>query len=391
MAGRFSSLERMIMVFAGFAGILDTSFLIPVIANYAVSLGASEAQAGFIASLYSMVAIPASIVAGLLIDRFGRRRMLALGLLWDSASMLLYALAMNPLQLAFVRAIHAIGGSLVFPAYIARSREISGERVGLGLGLMLAPVALAIAIGSSIAGVTVAALGFRIPFTLIALILGVAGILALTLPPRPEERAWRGLRGVISGLEEVGSRALAGLWVITMLYMSLGMIVGGLGPSLINVGVVETEEEATMVVGVSVALSSLVAVFFFVINGLLSDRFGAFIVLLYSSIIGAFGFVVAAANPVVPGVVAGLAIFGVGLAGLMLVSTILVSEAPPRARGTSIGLQQVLNILGVALGAPLGGILASIGPRSLLLTAAIAVLLALMVAPLTKRSESPSK
>jgi MFS family permease len=203
MSGRPMGFERVIMAFAGFAGILDTSFLIPVIALYAYSLGASEAQAGFIAGLYSMVAIPASVVAGVLIDRFGRKRMLALGLLWDSASMLLYALVTTPAQLAFVRALHALGGSLVFPAFIARSREVSGERVGLGLGLMLAPVALAIAIGSGSAGVATAVLGYRVSFTLIALILAVAGFLALTLPPRPEERAWRGLRGVASGLGEV--------------------------------------------------------------------------------------------------------------------------------------------------------------------------------------------
>jgi len=370
------------MAFAGFAGILDTSFLIPIIALYARSLGASEAQAGFIAGLYSMVAIPASIVAGVLIDRFGRRRMLALGLLWDSVSMLLYALVTSPAQLALVRVFHALGGSLVFPAFIARSREVSGERVGLGLGLMLAPVALAIAVGSGSAGVATAFLGYSISFTLIALILAVAGLLALTLPPRPEERAWRGLRGVASGLREVAPSVIAGLWVIFVLYVALGIIVGGLATSLVKAEILE-EREARLVAGISVSLASLVAVAFFIISGLVADRFGIPLVLLYSSIAGSLGFTVAAVNPVTVGVVAGLTVFGIGLAGLMLVSTILVSNAPPKARGTSIGLQQVLNIVGVALGAPLGGVLAETGPKPLLLVAATVTLLALAVAPQT--------
>ena len=373
------------MAFAGFAGILDTSFLIPIIALYARSLGASEAQAGFIAGLYSMVAIPASIVAGVLIDRFGRRRMLALGLLWDSVSMLLYALVTSPAQLALVRVFHALGGSLVFPAFIARSREVSGERVGLGLGLMLAPVALAIAVGSGSAGVATAFLGYSMSFTLIALILAVAGLLALTLPPRPEERAWRGLRGVASGLREVAPSVIAGLWVIFVLYVALGIIVGGLATSLVKAEILE-EREARLVAGISVSLASLVAVAFFIISGLVADRFGIPLVLLYSSIAGSLGFTVAAVNPVTVGVVAGLTVFGIGLAGLMLVSTILVSNAPPKARGTSIGLQQVLNIVGVALGAPLGGVLAETGPKPLLLVAATVTLLALAVAPQTRKT-----
>jgi MFS family permease len=386
MSGRPTGFERVIMAFAGFAGILDTSFLV-LISLYARSLGASEAQAGFIAALYSMAAIPASIVAGVLVDRFGRRRMLALGLLWDSLSMTLYALASNPLQLALVRVFHALGGSLVFPAFIARSREFSGERAGLGLGLMLAPVALAIAIGSGSAGVATAVLGYRVSFTLIALILATAGLLALTLPPRPEERAWRGLRGVASGLGEEMPSVLAGLWVMLVLYISIGLIVGGLATSLVKAGVIE-EREARLVAGISVSLSSLVAVVFFIVSGLAADRFGVPLVLLYSSISGFIGFAIAATNPATAGIIIGFAVFGVGLAGFMLVSTILVTNAPPRARGTSIGLQQVLNIVGVAIGAPIGGVLAGAGPRPLLLLAAVVTLLALAVIPLTRHSRS---
>lgn len=66
-------LELIIMAFIGFAGILDTSFMIPIIALYAESLGASRAEAGFIAGFYSKVAIPASIIAGILVDRIGER------------------------------------------------------------------------------------------------------------------------------------------------------------------------------------------------------------------------------------------------------------------------------------------------------------------------------
>ncbi|MEO0217988.1 MAG: MFS transporter, partial [candidate division WOR-3 bacterium] len=75
-------LESIIMIFVGFVGVLDTSFMIPIISIYAKSLGVSDFEAGFIAGFYSIVAIPSSIIAGILVDRFGRKRTLFIGLLW---------------------------------------------------------------------------------------------------------------------------------------------------------------------------------------------------------------------------------------------------------------------------------------------------------------------
>jgi len=378
-----SRFELAVMAFAGFAGILDTSFLIPIIALYALSLGATEAQAGLVAGLYSMAAIPFSVIAGILVDRLGRKRMLVAGLLLDSISMLLYATVTSWVQLALVRVFHAMGGSLVFPAFIARAREVSGEKVGVGLGALLAPVALAIAVGSATAGAATAALGYRIPFAVIALILLAAGILALTLPPRPEERAWRGLGGLASGLIEAGLTVLGGLIVITSLYIALGVIVGGLATSLVSAGILE-EREARLVAGVGVGLASFIAAIFFIVNGVIADRAGVATVILYSSLVGFAAFILPAVSVSASTVVAGLAVFGVSLAGLMLGSTIMVSQAPPRARGTAVGLQQVFNIVGVAIGAPLGGVLAGIGPTPVLLAAGVALLLALIAVPLAR-------
>jgi MFS family permease len=182
---------------------------------------------------------------------------------------------------------------------------------------------------------------------------------------------------------------IAGLWVILVLYIALGLIVGGLATSLVKAGIMG-EREARLVSGLSISLSSLVATAFFLVSGLVADRFGAGIVLVYSSIAGALGFLLAAFKPTAVGVVTGLAIFGVGLAGLMLVSTILVSNAPPRSRGTSIGLQQVLNIVGVVIGAPVGGVLAGVGPEPVLLLASLAFTLALIATPYAESSKQPS-
>ena len=102
-----------------FLGFLDTHMLIPVIALYASSLGASLGSTGLIIGLYSITNTPANIIFGRLVDKFGSRRLLIFGLLGDSIGMFLYSLCRLPLHLSFVRAFHGISGGLVGPATLS--------------------------------------------------------------------------------------------------------------------------------------------------------------------------------------------------------------------------------------------------------------------------------
>ncbi len=99
-----------------FLGFLDTHMLIPVIALYASSLGASVSSIGLIVGLYSIANTPANVVFGRLVDRFGSRCLLIAGLLGDSISMFLYSLCRLPLHLVLLRIFHGITGGLVGPA-----------------------------------------------------------------------------------------------------------------------------------------------------------------------------------------------------------------------------------------------------------------------------------
>jgi len=66
-----------------FLGFLDTHLLIPVIALYASSVGASMGMVGLIVGLYSIINTPANIVFGRLIDRVGYKAPLIGGLIGD--------------------------------------------------------------------------------------------------------------------------------------------------------------------------------------------------------------------------------------------------------------------------------------------------------------------
>ncbi|WP_225807296.1 MULTISPECIES: MFS transporter [Thermococcus] len=357
--------------FASFAGILDTSFMMPIIALYAISLGASLPQAGIIAALYSIAAIPASIIAGLLVDRVGRKRTLTLGLMWDAFVVFLYGYVSSYHQLAILRVLHAFGGSLVFPALFAMARESDGEGKN-NIVKVLSSMALAIAIGSATAGVLTARLGYKASFAILAFIIGLSALISTTLPETLGERSSE--KGVNSWrlLGEFKYNVFTGLWLIFFLYVALGIMVGGLASSLVK-GELVDERSARMITGIGFGFSSIVASVFFFIHGKMTLKAGPQKVAAYSSIISFSAFLLGIVVRT-PGLLLGtLGAFGIALSGLMLASTLLVTEVPKEVRGTSVGLQQVFNIVGVSIGSPIGGFIALVGTKLVLLSAGFAV------------------
>lgn len=356
-----------ILAFASFAAILDTAAITPQMALYARQLGASPAQAGFIAGLYGLVAIPASIVAGILVDRLGRKNMLTLGLLLDAIAVLLYSFAASPAQLSYVRVFHAIGGSLVYPAFIAKARDLGEERVGLRLAVVLAPIAMGYAIGSFYGGQVVRQYGYDALFYSISALMFIAFLASLLVREEVGASAWKGVSALLSGIRVGGSSLLLGLALIFLIYVILGLIVGGVPTALVSEKIADRRAAAALV-GAATALASAVAVPTMLVSGYLADaqraRLSATLALVSAlalfaaPIIGLRGSVV----------VISIGLFGLGLGASMLISTFLVSRVPKEARGTAVGLQQVLNVAGVPVGSSLGGVLVSYGLSYIMFT-----------------------
>jgi len=134
-------------------GTMDSNAIVPIIALYASSLGADLVTVGIIVGLYSAVHAPANLLFGRIADRWGRVRPLRLGLLWDAASMVLYAIAPNPLFLALARVSHGVGGGLVGPSTMSLATDSArAGRWGRGMALYGMSIALAVILGTGVAG-----------------------------------------------------------------------------------------------------------------------------------------------------------------------------------------------------------------------------------------------
>ncbi len=352
---RLTRAQMILLGIAGFVGIIDTAFMASVVAPYAEYLGASKPLASFTAGLYGLVAIFASPVAGIIVDRIGRRKSLIAGLAWDTLFVYLYGVARSPKELLVVRSLHAVGGSLVYPAFMATVGDTSSARsLGSSIARYLAIIAIAIVIGALTASATVDALGFRGAFTALSLIIMLGFISAIFLPETLIEQNREKRK---TSLVEVIRKIKLGLVLIFLLYFSFGIIVGGLGLALKHEGIVPSEEEAAVVTGMSIGFATLVSIPSLIVSGYSVDRGRVLRPVTIASILS----IVAVLGLLIANnkwhIVLIYSIYGLSIGAYLVASSFLVLRVEEKIRGFAVALQQTVNIIGVAVSAPIAGIL----------------------------------
>src|SRR5690625_2972657 len=87
---------------------LDTFIQLPIITPYAIDLGASHVLTGAIVAIYSFTNMIGNIFGGHWIDRYGRKKMLFLGMVAVSVILLFYPIVTSGWQLFIVRFIHGL-------------------------------------------------------------------------------------------------------------------------------------------------------------------------------------------------------------------------------------------------------------------------------------------
>lgn len=167
-------------LFAIFSSTISKSPVLPLFASH---LGADPSGVGFVAAVSAFTGIVASIPAGLLSDRLGRRKMLIFSLIVFSTAPFLYLFVNKIWQLAIVRFYHGFATAVFIPVAMALVADLfhheRGEKMGWFststlVGRFMAPIA-----GGSIIGATVFNPG--IGYKIVYLICGAAGIIALIL------------------------------------------------------------------------------------------------------------------------------------------------------------------------------------------------------------------
>lgn len=159
---------------------LDLFTQLPVMSTYAISLGASAMLAGLIVGMYSLTNTFGNILAGIFTDRIGAGKILIVGLLMTSLSLLSYNLADNVQLLLIVRTVHGFLGGLIVPAaFTFVANETKREKQGSQSAISGSFVGLAAIIGPAYSGIAASRTSVPFVFTTVAVLGLVLFVLAL--------------------------------------------------------------------------------------------------------------------------------------------------------------------------------------------------------------------
>jgi EmrB/QacA subfamily drug resistance transporter len=158
---------------------LDATAVQVALPAIGAELGSSLSGLQWTVNGYTLALAALILLGGSLGDRYGRRRIFLVGVVWFAAASLLCGLAQNTGQLVAARALQGVGGALLTPGSLAliQSSFRPGDRAR-AIGLWSAFAGIAGLIGPFLGGVLVDTVSWRLVFLvnlpLAALIVVVA-------------------------------------------------------------------------------------------------------------------------------------------------------------------------------------------------------------------------
>jgi EmrB/QacA subfamily drug resistance transporter len=159
MDSKSKSARRWVVILTGIGSLmaaLDTLVVSTALSKIRLSLGASVEQLEWTVNAYNLSFAVLLITAAALGDRFGRRRLYAVGLGLFAAASAVSAVAPNVGVLIGARVVQGAGSALIMPLALALlSSAFPPEKRGAAIGMFSAVTGLAVATGPVVGGAVV--------------------------------------------------------------------------------------------------------------------------------------------------------------------------------------------------------------------------------------------
>ena len=311
-------------------------------------LHGGNVEVGVAVAALSVAAVVTRPVAGNLADRHGYKVVMLCGTVICVLASLAYYGAGNIGLLIAVRVLHGMGEGTVYTGGAAWLVSLCpAERRGRVVGLYGIFMWLGITLGTLVGTVAMRVSGFPAVWGLcaIAATAGAASVAAKEAPPRPETVGGRGsllpraavVPGLAVSLAALGYAALAA-------FVSLHMLVRGVAN-----GIAAFDAFGFTYIGVRLFVGNV------------PDRLGPQMVAFWSALVEAAGLVIVALATNLITVVIGGLVIGAGLSLLFpSLALIVINRAPESQRGAALGAITSFWDVGIAVGAPMSGLIASL-------------------------------
>ncbi|WP_241253471.1 DHA2 family efflux MFS transporter permease subunit [Streptomyces sp. W1SF4] len=222
--------------------LLDSTVVNVALPRIGQDLGADLAVLQWTVNAYLLTLAGLILVGGALGDRFGRRRVFVLGVVWFAAGSLLCGLAPNAGVLIAARALQGVGGALLTPGSLALIQgSIRADDRARAVGLWSGFGGVGAAVGPFLGGWLVDGPGWRWVFLLNVPVAALCVPVALKHVPESRDPAAAGAR-----------------------FDVLGAVLGAAALGLLTYALIEARSAAAPVIGAAVGGLLLAAVFVYV-------------------------------------------------------------------------------------------------------------------------------
>lgn len=342
-------------------------FLLPTLPLYIRQLGGSEASIGFVVGVFTLSAVVFRLLAGGLLDRYGRRLFMLAGLLFFVFSMYAYTWASGIAILVLLRILHGASWALSTTSLGTTITDVIPERRrGEGMGWYGVSMTVAMAIGPLLGTWVLATLSFHRLFQLAAVLSVIALALAFAakVPFQPRSEARRA-----AFFESSMMPVMLIVFLSTVSYGGITTFLPLYAESIeVNVGTF------FMVYAISLTLTRPVA-------GKLSDRYGEVAVTVPALLIAVLALVVISLSSGLPGIILSAILYGIGFGSSQpAFQSIALRLASPDRKGVANATFFTAFDLGIGLGSILlGWISRYVGYPGIFTISAISVACSLVI------------
>lgn len=347
-------------LFAIFSSTISKS---PVLPLFAAHLGAEPSGVGFIASISAFAGVAFSVPAGLLADRFGKKRLIMAASLIFASAPFFYLVVTSLWQLALVRFYHGFATAIFLPVAMALASSLSqkerGEKLGWFSTATLAGRFMAPVIGGAILGLFPmnSSSGYKVVYA----VCGGAGAITFLLArllPTPDEptqagQPWQETFRVFKSV--AGNRTI----LLTCVVEASILFAYGTFETFLPLYAVEKGHTATQV-GIFLSSQVIVLALFKPIMGKFSDAHGRRPQIFAGGVLGAAcigGF--SLLTSFVPLLLLSIA-FGLCLSIVTSATSAYIADlSSDQARGSAMGLLGSIMDIGHTTGPLFSGLVAS--------------------------------
>ena len=310
--------------------------LVPLIAE---RLGAGPSMMGVVVGMFSLLSLFLAIPMGSLVDRFGVKRILAVGVCCNIASAIVLLVADTVTELILAQVTLGLAFLLQVvgcQAYISNLQIRSN--VEKGFGQLTFGAAIGQSLGPVAGGLLVVHSGYRAAFT-ISLVVSLLGLAVLRL--KDDQLAARNIarRSIIPELRQVVRLVVEPKIVYVLIFSFVVMFAVSLRTSFLPI-FLRNQSMSEAGIGLIIAFLALIATlvrFFFARLCTIFDRKS--IILLSTAAVG-IGTLLIPVLPSITGVCFAVLLIGLGFGVAQPLSMLMLSELrPPGSAGLIMGLR----------------------------------------------------